>query len=163
MKLDLAKLPMAEAVIGFLLVVLAVTFVAAFSAVDGGGGESPSTASPSPAATTPAASPGGSPTPGGGPIAVTMGDNFFDPKEITVPAGATVTFGLTNKGIAVHNMRVAGADNQYNSDDDAVSDPNLITAGQKATLTWEAPDAPGTYDFQCDFHLVDMKGTITVQ
>ena len=157
MKLDLTKLPMAEAVIGFLLLVLAVTFVAAFAAVGGDGEEAPATASLSPAATTP----GGSPGPGEA-IAVSMGDNFFDPKEFTVAAGATVTFDLTNNGIAIHSMRVARADNQYNSDDDAVSDPNLTTGGQKATLTWEAPDAPGTYDFHCDFHPLDMTGTITV-
>ena len=167
MKLDLAKLPMAEAVIGFLLVVLAVTFVAAFSVVNGGG-ESPPAASPSPAATTPAATPGGSPTPGG-PIAVAMRDNFFDPKEITVPAGSEVTFDLTNDGAAIHNMHIAGEGGTFSDTfckaggKEPCSDPDIVPAGQKASLEWETPATAGKIDFRCDFHPVEMTGTITVQ
>lgn len=94
---------------------------------------------------------------------VSMGDNFFDPTEFTVGAGATVTFNLTNDGIAIHNMRIGGEDNEYNTDDDAVSDPELMTGGQTGTLVWTAPSEPGEYIFQCDFHPTDMLGTITVE
>lgn len=94
---------------------------------------------------------------------VSMGDNFFEPNEFTVPAGATVTFNLTNDGAAIHNMRVAGADNEYNTDDDVVSDPDLVNAGETATVEWTAPDEAGTIDFLCDFHPTDMTGTITVE
>ncbi len=115
---------------------------------------------------------GESPTPGGetdagggtaGAIAVSMGDNFFDPKEISVAAGADVTIDITNGGAAIHNMRIAGPDDQYNTDDDAVSDPMLVPGGSTATLEWTAPDSPGDIKFQCDFHPTDMTGTITVE
>jgi plastocyanin len=60
-------------------------------------------------------------------------------------------------------MRIAGADNVFNSDDDAVSDPDLVAAGDTATVEWTAPDEAGEYDFYCDFHTTDMIGTITVE
>lgn len=94
---------------------------------------------------------------------VSMGDNFFDPNEFTVEEGATITFNITNDGAAIHNMRIAGADNEYNTDDDAVSDPELMTGGQEGTLVWTAPNESGVYDFLCDFHPTDMVGTITVE
>lgn len=94
---------------------------------------------------------------------VSMTDNAFDPTEFTVPAGATVTFSITNDGAAIHNMRIAGTDNEYNNDDDGVSDPDLVNGGDTATLEWTAPDESGEIDFQCDFHPTDMLGTITVE
>ena len=94
---------------------------------------------------------------------VTMGDNSFDPAEFSVPAGATVTFNLTNEGAAIHNMRIAGEDGDYNTDDDAASDPDIVSAGGTAVVEWTAPDEAGEIDFQCDFHPTDMLGTITVE
>lgn len=94
---------------------------------------------------------------------VVMDDNLFDPDELTVPLGASVTFNLTNEGAAVHNMRIAGPDGDYRSDDDAVSDPDLSRSGETATLVWTAPDEAGEIDFRCDFHPDIMVGTITVQ
>lgn len=104
-----------------------------------------------------------SPPPSDGIVAVSMSDNFFDPNEITTAAGSDVTFDLTNNGAAIHNMRIAGEDGEYNTDDDAVSDPELMTAGQTGTLEWTAPSAAGEIIFRCDFHPTDMIGTITVE
>lgn len=122
--------------------------------------------SETPAAGSATASPtGGAP---GGALTLSMGDNFFEmdgQRNPTIPVatGETLKINLTNKGAAIHNMRIAGADNQYNSSDDAVSDPNLVSGGQSATLEWTAPDTPGKINYQCDFHPTDMKGTIEVQ
>jgi plastocyanin len=154
MKIDITRLPVLEAVIGFFLVVLVITFVGAFAATSGGDGEE------EPVVSETAAPTGGA---GGDEVAVTMEDNTFDPDEITVPAGQEITFALTNDGAAIHNMRIAGADNEYDSDDDAVSDPELVNAGDQATLTWQSPATPGEVDFRCDFHAGQMTGTITVQ
>jgi len=157
MKFDITKLPVGEMMIGFLILALAITFVGAFAATGGDDGGEPA------ASETPAGSPTAGPTGGGGTIAITMTDNKFDPDAVTVAAGDSVTFDLTNKGVAIHNMRIAGADGSYNTGDDAVSDPQLVTGGGTATLSWQAPGSAGEIIFQCDFHPTDMKGTITVQ
>jgi plastocyanin len=96
-------------------------------------------------------------------IDMAMTDNAFEPKEITVSAGATLTINLTNDGAAIHNLRIAGEDNEYDNADDAVSDPDIVSAGETATAEWVAPDDAGTIDFRCDFHPTDMVGTITVE
>ena len=102
---------------------------------------------------------------GDGPFSfdVSMGDNFFEPKEFTVETGQKVTFNLTNGGIAIHNMRVAGADNEYNTDDDALSDPSLLSSGDTGTLEWTAPDKAGEIDLRCEFHPADSTGIIKVE
>jgi plastocyanin len=165
MKLDITKLPVAEMVIGFFLVVLAVTFVAAFINVRDGEGQANGISDTTP---TPADGDGDRP-PSDGVINVVMGDNFFDPREITVTAGSAVTFALVNQGAAIHNMHIADAEGNYASGlcdasaGDACSAPNAVRSGQTATLEWQVPDSPGQYPFRCDFHPIDMVGVITVQ
>jgi plastocyanin len=120
-----------------------------------------SEAKDSPSATkTPADDP---PPAGGVSFDISMGDNFFEANEITVSPGQTVTFNIVNDGQAIHNMRVAGPDGEYGNEDDALSQPDIVRPGETATLTWTVPTEPGTYIFQCDFHPVDMTGTIVVQ
>ncbi|MDO8612666.1 MAG: cupredoxin domain-containing protein [Dehalococcoidia bacterium] len=163
MKLDITKLPLGEALIGFVLAAVVLTFVLAFAfPTESGLGDKTVTGSPTPEASpTPQETPSG--TPSGG-LAVVMKDNLFEPAEMKVKAGASVTFDLKNEGIAPHNMRVAGPDGSYNTDDDAVSDPQLVNVGGAATLDWTAPDQPGEIKFQCDFHVaLGMVGTITVE
>jgi len=160
MKLDLTKLPVAEAIIGFLIAALAVTFVLAFGAVNGGDEEQIVEPSPS-------ASPGGSPSPGGGPEVV-MRDNSFAPNELTVKSGATVTIQLKNEGSAIHNMHIAGSDGYSGGfcapgGGDPCSDPNTVSGGQTAALAWAVPAQPGKVDFRCDFHPQEMTGTITIE
>jgi plastocyanin len=147
-----------------LLLALGIVALLALSLACGGGGgddDGDDGGGVTPTATAPAAD--GDGDGGETTIDVSMGDNFFEPNEIPVPAGATVTFNLTNDGTAIHNMRVAGADNELNTDDDAVSEPSLFNAGDTGTLEWTAPDEPGEIAFQCDFHTTDMTGTITVE
>jgi len=163
MKLDITKLPLGEALIGFVLAAVVGTFVLAFAfPTESGLGEKLVAASPTPEASpTPQGTPGGTP---GGAVAVSLKDNSFEPKDLTVKAGASVTFELKNEGVAVHNMRIAGPDGKYNTDDDAASDPNIIQGGGTGTVTWTAPAQAGQIQFQCDFHVaVGMIGTITVQ
>ena len=162
MKLDITKLPLGEALIGFVLGAVVLTFVLAFAfTTESGLGDKTVTGSPTPGATpTPAETPSG--TPAGG-IAVSMKDNLFEPAELTVKAGASVTFDLKNEGVAINNMRIAGSDGSYNTGDDAASDPNLISGGATGKLDWTAPDQPGQIKFQCDFHAPAMAGTITVE
>jgi plastocyanin len=106
-----------------------------------------------------------------GPVSfdISMGDtlepavtNFFELNEFTVSPGQEVTFNITNDGIAIHNMRIDGGDGGYDTNDDTVSDPELFQAGGAGTLVWTAPDEPGEIIFRCDFHPLDMVGTISV-
>ena len=100
-----------------------------------------------------------------GPVSfdVSMGDNFFEPKEFTVKTGQKVTFNLKNEGAAIHNMRIAGADNEYNTDDDALSDPSQFSPGDTGTLEWTATDKAGEIDLKCEFHPTDSTGIINVE
>jgi plastocyanin len=165
--MDITKLPIIEGVVGFLIVVIIITFVGAFSAT-GGGAEGGEVSPPPPDET---AGPDETPPPDGngdGPIEMVMQDNSFDPEDLTVKAGGPVTFNLTNEGSATHNMHIAGPDGDYSEDfcrggGDPCSDPNSVGAGDSATLTWEVPASPGEVDFRCDFHPQDMTGTITVE
>lgn len=114
----------------------------------------------------PAATPQPSPTPVSGTISLEMGDNFFQlggeqNPTLTVKAGETITVSLKNGGLAIHNMRVAGEDNQYNTGDDEVSEPVTIVAGGEGTLQLTL-NTPGTYSYRCDFHADVMKGQIVV-
>lgn len=118
---------------------------------------------PAPAASP---APGGTAGPISGPVTIEMGDNFFQMggernPTLTVKAGQTVDVTLKNNGTAIHNMRTAGDDNKYNTGDDAVSDPQLISGGQQGKLSFKFSKA-GTYNYQCDFHPTDMKGQIVV-
>jgi plastocyanin len=96
-------------------------------------------------------------------IDVTIADFSFTPSEDTVAAGSTVAFNLTNDGAALHNMRIAGADGEFETDDDAVSDPDTISGGETGTLDWTAPDEAGDILYRCDIHPSQMTGTITVE
>ena len=96
-------------------------------------------------------------------IDVTMGDNFFEPKEISVAAGEKVTFDLGNDGALPHNMRIAGLDGKFNTGDDTVSSPDIVLGRQNAMLEWQATAQPGSIPFQCDIHPGVMAGTITVR
>jgi plastocyanin/heme-degrading monooxygenase HmoA len=97
---------------------------------------------------------------------VEMGDNFFEPTDITIPPGQDVVLELRNTGNAIHNMHVA-VDGDYAETiceaggDAPCSDPDQVRGGQTATITLNL--APGEYDFRCDFHPDEMTGTLTVE
>ena len=79
------------------------------------------------------------------------GNLVFEPNEISISAGDTVTF--TNGDLPPHNMQVA--------DHPELSHGDLaFTAGESFDVTF--PDV-GDYDIQCDPHAgAGMKGVIHV-
>jgi plastocyanin len=100
-------------------------------------------------------------------VTMDAGDNFFELQgqrnpSLAIAAGQTVTIQLTNNGSAVHNMRTTGADAKFDTDDDAISDPDVIPGGATGTVAVSFAQA-GTYKYQCDFHPDQMLGEITVQ
>ncbi|MDQ3351347.1 MAG: cupredoxin domain-containing protein [Actinomycetota bacterium] len=79
--------------------------------------------------------------------AVTIADFAFDPAEIEVAAGATVTW--TNEDSATHTVE---------SDDDTLMSGDLDN-GATYEMTF---DEPGTYQYVCGIH-PNMEGTVIVK
>ncbi len=101
-----------------------------------------------------------------GEVAFTMSDSVFDLEgtqnpTLGVKAGDEITFALTNDGAAIHNLSIAGDDDEFATDDDTTSDPAAINGGATGTLAITF-DTARTYLYQCDFHPLQMKGEITV-
>ncbi len=120
--------------------------------LDAAGTPAPPPAPPPPAAQAPAA-----PAPAA-PVAaaqnVSIKDNAFDPKTITVNVGDTVTWT-----IAGQNEHTVTADNaSFNSDD--------LKAGEKTSFTFTFTKA-GTFAYYCKYHGglggQGMSGTVVVQ
>jgi len=93
---------------------------------------------------------------------VSMGDNFFEPSELEVEAGQTFRINLTNAGEFIHNLRIAGADGEFETGDDLVSTPKFQTGGETGELVGQI-DEPGVYSFRSDSQSTEMTGTITVK
>lgn len=108
------------------------------------------------AATGGAAAASGGGSAGGTTIIAT--DNKFDKTSLTIKAGTPATVTMENKGAAIHNWHVLNVKSKDGKD----ITTGLLPGGQSDTITFEI-DTPGTYNFQCDVHPVEMKGTLTVQ
>ncbi|MEO6198071.1 MAG: cupredoxin domain-containing protein [Dehalococcoidia bacterium] len=90
---------------------------------------------------------------------VVMKDNVFEPGTITLAAGKEFRINLDNQGKFAHNLRIAGLDGEFETDDDIVS-PD-VPPGEKDDVTAQI-DEPGEYAFRDDFH-PDMTGTLTIE
>ena len=78
---------------------------------------------------------------------ITAANIAFDPTELSVAAGETIT--LRNEDGVEHSF--------------TIDDPEIdaeAEGGEEATV--DAPDEPGTYDFHCRYHPDQMTGTLTV-
>lgn len=121
----------------------------------GGAATSAATSAATKAATTPDTGGGSG---GGDTVNIKLEDNKFNPKDIKVKAGTTYTIALDNTGTAVHNMHILSAAAEGK---DFASDLMINPKAQsKFQVTFKKK---GTLKFQCDFHVPDMVGTITVQ
>ena len=80
------------------------------------------------------------------------GNLVFEPNEVTINAGETVTF--TNGELPPHNVVFAGHDE--------LSHPDLaFMSGEQFPVTFTEP---GEYEFQCEPHAgAGMKGVIHVE
>jgi plastocyanin len=96
-------------------------------------------------------------------LEMSMKDNFFEPAELTVRAGETFRILLRNEGPQfVHNLRITGPDGEFDTEDDLVSEPLAQRVGFEGELVGKI-DRPGAYAFKCDFHPLEMAGTLTVE
>jgi uncharacterized cupredoxin-like copper-binding protein len=91
---------------------------------------------------------------------VSASDTAFEPAALTVEAGKSFRINLVNNGTLVHNLRVAGPDGAFRTDDDvAITAVNPGASGQVVGKM----DAPGMYQFRDDFNQTILIGTLTVQ
>jgi len=93
-------------------------------------------------------------------VEVALTDNAFTPSTIEVDGGEEFRIRLVNEGRFVHNMRIAGPDGEFETDDDILSDD--VLPGDTVDLVGTL-DEPGTYAIRCDFHPVEHTGVIQVQ
>jgi plastocyanin len=108
--------------------VVLLVLAAAFVALGAGCGSSPDAA---PVATT----------------QVTMAKSYrFDPKNVEVDAGATVTW--TNDDNFTHTVHVDGMEDHE------------VEPGDKVSITFAAA---GTYHYVCTLHRRDMQGEVIVR
>ena len=86
------------------------------------------------------------------PIEVELNDDYFNPKEITIPNGRTTTLILKNKGKKKHTFTVEklGVDIE-------------VQPGKESTITMQ-PKETGTYDLICRYHFQEgMVGKVIVK
>ena len=115
-------------------------------------------ATPTAAGATPAAVvPTGTPPAASTNITLVATDNRFDQTALAVPNNERVTLTLNNRGAALHNWHVTGVRDKCGQE----VTTKLLTGGQQETITFTI-DRPGTYDYLCDVHPVEMRGRITV-
>ncbi|MBI1885414.1 MAG: cupredoxin domain-containing protein [Chloroflexi bacterium] len=92
-------------------------------------------------------------------VLLAMGDNFFQPRSVTVKMRQTYRIRLWNQGQAVHNFVMAGPDQRLGSGDDVVSDD--VQGGEFGSVKVRV-DEPGKYGFVCTYH-GGMGGTVVVE
>jgi plastocyanin len=85
-------------------------------------------------------------------------NNTFNRSTIRVQTGEEVSFTFENKDNVTHNFAVYDTREakQVIFKGEALSSPGTIT------YTFTAPDEPGSYYFQCDFHPSTMNGSFIV-
>ena len=77
----------------------------------------------------------------------------FDPAEVTVNAGETVTW--TNDEAVAHDVDGSGPGGDFSSGPEGG-----MKEGDEFAFTF---DEPGTYDYVCRVHAPGMAGTVTVR
>jgi plastocyanin len=100
--------------------------------------------------------------PADGVVSVAIEGTAFANNNISVPEGEGAVIRVTNSDLVTHNLRIAGLDGEYFTEDDAITEPEMIAGGGSGELTF-APPVAGTFTFQCDFHPASMGGQITVR
>ena len=112
-------------------------------------------------------------------IEIDANDNLtFDASEITVSAGETITFGITNTGNIAHDFTLGDQETQDEHEAEVVemtengktmshNDPNavVLSAGETQELTWRFSEA-GTVLIGCHqpgHYAAGMTGAVTIE
>lgn len=90
---------------------------------------------------------------GGGGTEVSMQNIQFEPADVTINAGETVTW--TNDEAVPHDVEGSGPGGDFSSGPEG---------GMQEGDTYEFTfDEPGAYDYVCRVHAPGMAGTVTVR
>jgi plastocyanin len=84
-------------------------------------------------------------------------DNKYSETKLTAKAGQPISLTLKNNGSAIHNWDLLDQKDANGKD----IKTSLLDAGKSETITFTIAKA-GTYNFHCDVHPDDMKGTLTI-
>jgi plastocyanin len=90
---------------------------------------------------------------GGGGAQVSMQNIQFEPGDLTINAGETVTW--TNDEAVPHDVDGSGPGGDFSSGPEGG-----MNEGDTYDFTF---DEPGTYDYVCRVHAPGMAGTVTVR
>jgi plastocyanin len=103
-------------------------------------------------------------------LKVTTTEFAFNPANVTVPAGGSVTLTLNNTGTVEHTWVVlkqgVSVTTATGLDPASIYFSSKVEPGQTATFNFTAPTTAGDYEIICDLpgHLEGgMKGTLTVK
>lgn len=97
-----------------------------------------------------------------GVLEISISGAQFLQNQLKIRLGEAVTIRVLNQDDQTHNLRIAGLDGRYGTEDDAVTVPDAIAGGDSGELRF-APAVPGEYTFRCDFHPGTMGGRIIAQ
>ena len=97
-----------------------------------------------------------------GVVEIRISGARFLQNQLKIRVGEAVTIRVLNEDDQTHNLRIAGLDGQYGTEDDAVTVPDAIAGGESGELRF-APAVAGEYTFRCDFHPGTMGGQIIAQ
>lgn len=97
-----------------------------------------------------------------GTVEVVINGSLFENNNVAIPLSTPVEILVVNQDSVIHNLRIAGLDGEFETEDDAVTEPESIAGGESGHLTF-APPVAGAYTFRCDFHPGTMGGQIVVE
>lgn len=83
----------------------------------------------------------------------------FVPNVLEGPAGEVFAIDIKNVGTVAHDLRVSGADKQFETTDDFTS--AVVESGEEVELLVKI-DAPGSYPFRCNLHPGQQVGTLVL-
>ncbi len=117
-----------------------------------------------------ACSSGGGSSGGATTLNVTTTEFAFNPANVTVPAGGSVSITLNNTGTVEHTWVIlkqgVNVTTATGLDPNSIYFTSKVEPGKTATFTFTAPATAGDYEIICDLpgHLEGgMKGTLTVK
>ncbi|HUG30291.1 MAG TPA: plastocyanin/azurin family copper-binding protein [Candidatus Limnocylindria bacterium] len=100
----------------------------------------------------------------GATIGVSIVDNTFEPAEIVIAEGDTVTWTVTAASGAPHTVTSAAADGaaQGAAFDSQADDPDLTKVKDVGGTFSFTFDEAGTFAYLCTVHPIEMTGTVEV-